>query len=70
VPNVTGQSQSQAVAALQGAGFAVVVDQVPSTTVPTGVVSDQTPSSGVLAQPGTTVTIVVSTGPPTTSPTP
>jgi serine/threonine-protein kinase len=66
VPNVTGQSQSQAVAALQSAGFAVVVDQLPSTTVPAGTVSDQTPASGVLAQPGTTVTIVVSTGPPAT----
>jgi serine/threonine-protein kinase len=70
VPNVTGLGQSQAVAALQGAGFAVVVEQVPSSTVPNGVVSDQTPSSGVLAQPGTTVTIVVSTGAPSNSPSP
>jgi serine/threonine-protein kinase len=70
VPNVTGLGQSQAVAALQGAGFAVVVEQVPSSTVPNGVVSDQTPSSGVLAQPGTTVTIVVSTGAPSSSPSP
>jgi serine/threonine-protein kinase len=69
VPNVTGKSQSQAVAALQSAGFAVVVDQVPSATVPAGNVSDQTPQSGLLAQPGTTVTIVISTGPSTTSPT-
>lgn len=70
VPNVIGQSQSQAVATLQAAGFAAVVDQVPSTTVAAGTVSDQTPSSGVLAQPGTTVTIVVSTGAPSSSPTP
>jgi eukaryotic-like serine/threonine-protein kinase len=70
VPNVIGQSQSQAVATLQAAGFAAVVDQVPSTTVPAGTVSDQTPASGVLAQPGTTVTIVVSTGAPSSSPTP
>jgi serine/threonine-protein kinase len=70
VPNVTGQSQSQATAALQAAGFAVVVDQLPSTTVPAGTVSDQTPQSGVLAQPGTTVTIVVSSGATTTSPSP
>ncbi len=66
VPSVTGQSQSQAVASLQSAGFAVVADQVPSTTVPAGTVSDQTPAGGVLAQPGTTVTIVVSSGPPAT----
>ena len=70
VPNVIGQSQSQAVTTLQAAGFAVVVDQVPSSTVPNGVINDQTPSSGVLAQPGTTVTIVVSTGAPSSSPTP
>ena len=70
VPNVIGQSQSQAVATLQAAGFTAVVDQVPSTTVPAGNVSDQTPSSGVLAQPGTSVTIVVSTGAPSSSPTP
>ena len=70
VPNVIGQSQSQAVATLQAAGFAAVVDQVPSGTVAAGTVSDQTPSSGVLAQPGTSVTIVVSTGAPSSSPTP
>ena len=70
VPNVTGQSQSEAVTTLQSAGFAVVVDQVPSTTVPAGSVSDQTPAGGVLAQPGTTVTIVVSTGAPTATPSP
>ena len=70
VPNVTGQSQSQAVTTLQSAGLAVVVYQVPSTTVPAGTVSDQTPAGGVLAQPGTTVTIVVSTGPPATTPSP
>ncbi len=66
VPNVTGQSQSQATSALQSAGFAVVVDQIPNSTVPAGTVSGQSPAAGVLAQPGTTVTIVVSTGPPTT----
>ncbi len=66
VPNVVGQSQSQATSALQSAGFAVVVDQIPSSTVPAGTVSGQSPAAGVLAQPGTTVTIVVSTGPPTT----
>ena len=67
---MVGQSQSQATTALQNAGFAVAVDQLPSTTVPTGTVSDQTPQSGVLAQPGTTVTIVVSSGTNTTSPSP
>ena len=70
VPNVTGQSQSQATTTLQSAGFVVVADRVASSSVPAGVVSDQTPAGGVLAQPGTTVTIVVSSGSPTASPSP
>jgi serine/threonine-protein kinase len=69
VPNVIGQSQSQATSALQSRGFAVGIDKVPSSTVPPGTVSAQSPAAGVLAQPGTTVTIVVSSGPPTASPT-
>ena len=70
VPNVTGQSQSQAATTLQSAGFVVVADTVASSSVPAGVVSDQTPAGGVLAQPGTTVTIIVSSGSPTASPSP
>ncbi len=70
VPNVVGQSQSQATSALQAASFAVGIDKVPSSTVPSGTVSAQSPAAGVLAQPGTTVTIVVSSGPPTASPSP
>jgi beta-lactam-binding protein with PASTA domain len=70
VPNVIGQSQSQATSALQSAGFAVVIDQVPSSTAQAGIVTAQSPSAGVLAQPGTSVTIVVSSGAPTASPTP
>jgi beta-lactam-binding protein with PASTA domain len=58
------------VATLQSAGFAVVIDQAPSATVPAGAVSAQTPAGGVLTQPGTTVTIVVSSGAPSTSPSP
>jgi eukaryotic-like serine/threonine-protein kinase len=72
VPDVTGKTQSSAVSTLQAAGFAVVVEQISSTTTAAGLVIDQTPSGGVLAQPGTSVTIVVSTGSPTpaTSPSP
>jgi eukaryotic-like serine/threonine-protein kinase len=70
VPSVTGKSQSQATTTLQSAGFVVVVDRVPSSSTPAGVVSDQTPAGGVLAQPGTSVTIVVSTGSPTATPSP
>jgi eukaryotic-like serine/threonine-protein kinase len=70
VPNVIGMSESEAVAALQAAGFVVFGDKVPSTTVPANTVSAQSPSGGVLAQPGTNVTIVVSTGSSTASPAP
>jgi beta-lactam-binding protein with PASTA domain len=70
VPNVIGQGQSEATAALQAAGFAAVVYQVSSATVPAGTVSAQSPTGGVLAEPGTTVTIVVSTGASTSSPAP
>jgi serine/threonine-protein kinase len=70
VPNVTGQSESQATATLQSAGFAAVIDLAPSTTVPAGTVSGQSPTGGASAQPGSTVTIVVSSGAPTASPGP
>jgi len=70
VPDVVGQSESQATAALQTAGFAVVVERFPSSTVPAGTVTDQTPAAGVVAQRGTTVTVVVSSGPSTSSPAP
>ena len=68
VPDVVGQGQQQAIATLQAAGFTIVVDTIPSSTVQAGVVSDQTPSGGVLATKGSTVTIVVSSG--TATPTP
>jgi serine/threonine-protein kinase len=70
VPNVTGETQSQATTTLQSAGFVVIVDHVPSNSTPTGAISDQTPAGGVLAQPGTTVTIVVASGSPTATPSP
>ncbi|HUK76805.1 MAG TPA: PASTA domain-containing protein, partial [Thermoleophilia bacterium] len=66
---VIGQTESQATEALQSAGFAVVIDKVPSSTAQAGTVTAQSPSAGVLAQPGSSVTIVVSTGPPTAPPT-
>ena len=70
VPDVTGQPQATAVSTLQSAGFTVVVDKLPSTTVPDGTVVDQTPSGGVFASKGSTVTIVVSTGGSTPTPSP
>jgi beta-lactam-binding protein with PASTA domain len=70
VPNVIGQTQSQATTTLQSLGFAVVVDAVPSTTVAAGNVFAQSPAGGVMAQPATAVTIVVSSGATTASPAP
>ncbi|HMK92665.1 MAG TPA: PASTA domain-containing protein, partial [Thermoleophilia bacterium] len=70
VPDVTGQPQANAISTLQSAGFTVVVDKLPSTTVPNGTVIDQTPSGGVFASKGSTVTIVVSTGGSTPTPSP
>ncbi len=63
VPDVVGQTQEQAVSALQAAGFTVVVEKVPDASAPAGTVVDQTPSSGVLVEPGSSVTIIVSQGP-------
>ena len=70
VPGVVGQTEAQATAALQAAGFTVVIDRLPSATAPAGTVTDQTPAAGVVAERGTTVTIVVSNGPATSSPLP
>ena len=63
VPNVAGQSGSQATATLRSAGFVVAVVLIPSSTATPYTVLNQTPASGALAPPGTTVTIVVSSGP-------
>jgi beta-lactam-binding protein with PASTA domain len=64
MPDVTTMTKDQAVSTLTSAGFTVVVEQVSSSTVPSGTVIDQTPSAGVFVQPGSTVTIAVSSGPP------
>jgi hypothetical protein len=69
VPSVVGSSQADAVATLQAAGFAVVVTQTPSDTVPAGSVVTQVPQAGVVATQGSEVSIVVSTGSPTPTPT-
>ncbi len=64
VPSVTGKSEGDARAALQGAGFVVSVQSAPDATVPMGTVVSQNPGGGSSAAPGATVTIVVSSGPP------
>ncbi len=67
VPGVVGQSESVAVAALTSAGFAAVVAQDESESVPAGSVISQSPEAGVMAAPGANVTIVVSAGAPAPS---
>ena len=68
VPNVVGQTQTQAVITLQGAGLTTVVEKVTDGSVEAGTVTDQTPAAGVFTQPGSSVTIIVaqavSTSPP------
>jgi len=70
VPNVTGQAQSAATAAIQGAGLVVgAVQQVNSTTVAAGVVIDQGPAAGVTLSCGAAVNLLVSLGAPDKVPT-
>ena len=64
VPNVTGQSQNSAEAALADAGLKVAYgDAENSDTVPSGRVISQDPPSGQQAHHGDTVTLVLSKGP-------
>ena len=70
VPNVVGQAQSAATAAIQGAGLVVgTVQQVYSTTVAAGVVIRQYPAAGVTLTCGTAVNLLVSLGAPDKVPT-
>jgi serine/threonine-protein kinase len=61
VPDVTGQPQDQAVAALQGAGFQVAVTEQPSRRRHEGEVLAQNPPPGTPLPAGSQVTIVVGT---------
>jgi len=63
VPNVVGQSESDATAALRAEEFGVDVEREASDTVDEGVVISQRPGGGTQAAKGSDVTIVVSTGP-------
>jgi beta-lactam-binding protein with PASTA domain len=69
VPDVTGQSQQDAVSALQQAGLAARAVDVPSTQ-PAGTVVAQSPSAGAKVQQGSTVRMnVAASAPATTAPT-
>ena len=64
VPGVTGLTQSEAQAAIIGAGFSVgTVTTNASLTVPAGTVISQNPSSCAFAGMGAAISIVVSSGP-------
>jgi serine protease len=63
VPNVVGQTQGAATAAIVGAGLTVgSVSTAASATVPVGNVISQSPAAGTLVSPGSAVNLVVSTG--------
>jgi eukaryotic-like serine/threonine-protein kinase len=61
VPNVVGNTETQAETTLQNAGFKVNVNPNPGSTQPAGTVLSQNPSGGT-ALPDSTVTITVSGG--------
>ena len=66
VPDVVGQAQADAEAAIVSAGLTVgTVTMADSDTVPAGDVVSQNPVGGTLVPPGTGVELVVSTGPAT-----
>ena len=64
VPSVVGLPLGEALAALEGAGFTVAVQEANDPNVPQGNVISQSPGGGQ-AEQGTSVTVVVSTGPGT-----
>jgi serine/threonine-protein kinase len=66
VPDVVGQSQSAATAALRAAGFTVSVTTVTSPGS-VGKVISQSPSGGSRADAGSTVVITVGAAPPTST---
>jgi serine/threonine-protein kinase len=63
VPNVTGQTQSAAVARLAAAGLTAIPSPTASIAYPAGVVFGETPPHGSLVNRGTRVTLLVSSGP-------
>ncbi len=65
IPDVTGESQTQAEADLTNKGFMVSSSPQTSSTVKAGNVISQSPAGGGLALPGSTVSIVVATAPAT-----
>jgi serine/threonine-protein kinase len=65
VPDVTGETQGQAVSDISNAGFRVHTQRAVSTTTSPGHVISQTPVGGKTVRPRSTVTIVVAKAQPT-----
>jgi serine/threonine-protein kinase len=63
VPDVVGDNEADATAALRREEFDVDVQQEASSDVDEGIVISQRPGAGTQAEVGSTVTIVVSSGP-------
>ncbi|MGH8635601.1 MAG: FG-GAP-like repeat-containing protein [Burkholderiales bacterium] len=65
VPAVVGLTQEAAMAAVTQAGLVVgAITTASSTTVPEGIVLEQSPAGGAALPPGGVVALVVSSGPP------
>jgi eukaryotic-like serine/threonine-protein kinase len=60
VPNVETRPQSQAEMILQNDGFAVTIQQDPTSTQASGTVVNQSPSGGTMVAPGSKVILYVS----------
>jgi eukaryotic-like serine/threonine-protein kinase len=69
VPDVRGQTQAGATAALSQAGFHVTSSNQSSTTITAGSVISQSPAGGLSVAPGSTVNLVIAVA-PTTAPVP
>ena len=65
VPDVTGQSETDARSALSAAGFSVATTKQTSSTAPPGTVISQSPAGNTEQPPGTKVKLVVASAPTT-----
>jgi eukaryotic-like serine/threonine-protein kinase len=67
VPNVTGDSVSQAKSTLQTAGFSVTTTKQTTTTTTAGNVISQSPAGNASVAPGSTINLVIAQAPTTAS---
>jgi serine/threonine-protein kinase len=70
VPDVTGQTEDDARAALEDAGFDVETTTRASAEAPEGTVLQQSPAAGTSQTPGTTITLTLAEAPAEPSPSP